>query len=136
MPEGIRTSEEALGVVAMSYERHGRGTTSAKEYLRRGNEPAARTDEANVSKTKRITVYEVCTIDRHGDVIDVEDYDTLLEAATDFEQGLLPDGNAVAAGVVAHAADWSDEGIDSNHGSKTIATRGDETALRAGGWIK
>ena len=88
---------------------------------------------------KRIE-YGVRTIDQFGDVIDVNHYIRKPEALREVEAETLgaarPGCEVAVAVVVEHETSWGNdaEGVVERE-FEVIYSRGDEAALRAGGWI-
>lgn len=89
-----------------------------------------------------ITEYEVRWLDANGEPIEVEHFETPEEAIkevekADFKQESECHSEPILAAVVEkHVSKWPSHRFKDPNIYTTIFTKGDESALKAGSWIK
>jgi hypothetical protein len=85
----------------------------------------------------RIREYEVREIDRHGEIIDVDQYETRAEAEKVAKRNVESPRDGVVACVIELHTSWHPAHLFRVADKyKTLSTYGDRRALRKGGWIK
>jgi hypothetical protein len=82
-----------------------------------------------------IKEYELRLLDVHGDAQDVEQFDTLAEAEHCAASKQLPAAGLVAWALESKAERWYKDG-QVKRTYTLLATGGDQSALKAGSWIK
>lgn len=85
-------------------------------------------------KTTRFDEFDVREIDQYGDAQNVSHFDSLQEAKAEAADVLV--GEIVASVVEHHVGVCCDECGIRDDEYETVATAGDEKALREGGWIE
>lgn len=84
-------------------------------------------------RTKKFDEFDVREIDQHGDAQNVSHFDSLDDARTEAEDVLTAE--IVATVIEHHVGVCCEECGIRDDEYETVATAGDETALREGGWI-